>query len=503
MWNVTGARVRVLLLVCALGALRAVTAEAQVLPIYEDALLNGFSDFSYGGGSDFNSAAVVHGGAKSIAFTGNNFNALSFARIGGSVTTDAYPVLHFWAHGGAAGGQQLRLYLQMDGGVVAQAELDGYIEGGALAAGEWREVTVNIAALYDGSFERIDLQSDQAAAQGVLYLDDVQLAQPVPVEAAPLQIEHDVTVASMTSDRFTWQDSAGQPRVAVLAHNDNVAVGGFRGGALRELRYQLPDGATRVANVTTYGNGGFGGFGYVVSHASRSTCVGDDSPLGGKFAGTWSRVFEGRHHAIFRFTQNYRRNCSTTPPQARTMPVTIDWMFRTGQDHPLWAVTWHVVDAAPSAPVDTFFDDSRAPYGELNIDGSGAADIDGVAWGDRYKFTSTTAPVTLNSHWTWDTANLIPYVKLWIAGPILPDHTRDATMGIVQTQAMDQQDAGAGRNPDYNGDPQHRNVSDFWGKTSADGDAGDGYRMPWQNEWPYQANAFNLGTAPPRTTTPA
>ena len=43
--------------------------------------------------------------------------------------------------------------------------------------------------------------------------------------------------------------------------------------------------------------------------------------------GHWQRVFEGRHHAIFRFTQNYPRNC---PSFARTIPVTIDWMFSTG-----------------------------------------------------------------------------------------------------------------------------------------------------------------------------
>jgi hypothetical protein len=501
MTHVTGSRARAAVLFCALSVLVAWGAEAQNLTVYDDALQNGFLDYSYGGGSNFASTAQVYSGTHSIAFGGNNFNSLSFARPGAPLSTATYPTLHFRAHGGTTGGQQLRLYLQLNDVIVASAELDSFIEGGALAAGAWREVTVSLASgviAYDGSFDRIDLQSDTAGAQATLYLDEITLTQPPAVASAPMQIEHDVTVSSMSSERFTWRDSANQPRVAVLAHNDNAPVGSFRGGALREFRYQLPDGATRVAGVTTYGNAGYGGFGYVVSHASRSTCVGDDSPLGGVFAGTWERVFEGRHHAIIRFTQNYRRNCSTTPPQARVMPVTIEWLVRTGQDHPLWTITWHVSDATPSAPVGTFFDDSRAPYGELNIDGMGFEDIDGVAWGDRYKFTSTTAPVTLNRHWTWNVANTIPYVKLWIAGPLtMPNRTRDATMGIVQTQPMDSQDAGGGRNPDYDGDPLHRNMTYFWGKTSADGNAGDGYRMPWQNEWPYQANAFNLGPAAP------
>ncbi len=210
----------------------------------------------------------------------------------------------------------------------------------------------------------------------------------------------------MVSDRFTWTDSAGKPRVASLAHNDTGAgPGGVRGGALREFQYRMPDDSTRIAGVTNYGNGGYAGFGYVVSHAANSSCIGDDSPLGGYFAGTWQRIFEGRHHAIFRFTQNYPRNCSTTlPVVARTVPVTIDWVFSTGRDNPLWAVTWDL----SGVPVNTFWDDSRAPYGELNIDGTGAADIDGVAWGDRYRFTSTAAPVTLDSSWTWNVANTVP-----------------------------------------------------------------------------------------------
>src|SRR5690606_41824465 len=57
-----------------------------------------------------------------------------------------YPALHFWVHGGAAGGQQLRVIVQHDDAVVADAELDDLIQGGAIAAGEWREIGVMFAA---------------------------------------------------------------------------------------------------------------------------------------------------------------------------------------------------------------------------------------------------------------------------------------------------------------------------------------------------------------------
>jgi hypothetical protein len=319
-------------------------------------------------------------------------------------------------------------------------------------------------------------------------------------QVAPIEIDHDVTVDSMVSDRFTWRDSANQPRVAVLAHNDNGAgPGGAAGGALREFRYQLPNGDTRIVTVTTYGNAGYAGFGYVVSHSSRyAGCVGDDSPLGGFIGGHWSRVFEGRHHAIFRFTQDYPRNCpTTTPVQGYTMPVTIDWIFSTGRDHPVWAITYDVDLATPAgggaaAPANTFYDDSRAPYGELNIDGDGSTDIDGTAWGDRYRFTNTSSPIDLNSSWTWNVANTVPYVKEWLNGPLGFGDTKDATMGLVQTQTMTQQDAGGARDPDIGSD-----ITPLWKTTSSTcpgcpNVCAAGQDMPCPDNWPYQANGDSL-----------
>ncbi|HYI07959.1 MAG TPA: fibronectin type III domain-containing protein [Thermoanaerobaculia bacterium] len=477
--------------------LAATSLQAQ-LTVYDDALQNGYLDYSYGGGDDFVNPAPVHSGTYSIAFTGNNFNALSFARPAPDVSSGDYGTIRFWVHGGAAGGQQLRIYLQLDDVVVVSGELDSYIDGGAIVAGTWTEVTVDLAEgplAYAGSFDRIDLQSDAGGAQPVLYIDDIVLQPDTPDPVATMEIEQSVTVASMLSDRFTWRDSNGEPRVAVLAHNNvGAGPGGTRGGAMREFRYQLPNGATRIASVTTYGNAGYGGFGYVVSHASDLTGCSNDSPLGEGIAGTFERIFEGRHHAIFRFRQNYPRNCSSPPDIARKMPITIDWMFSTGHDHPLWTITWHVDETFATAdntiaPVNTLFDDARAPYGEFNIDGDGFTAIDGVAWGDRYKFTSTTAPVTLNSAWTWNVANSVPYVKLWLNAPLAAGNKKDATMGLVQTQTMTQQDAGGGRNPNYH------DLTPLWGTTSADGPGSDNYLMPWQGEWPYQANAFNLGPA--------
>jgi len=94
---------------------------------------------------------------------------------------------------------------------------------------------------------------------------------------APIQIYRDFIFQTMTSDRFTWIDSNGNPRVAVLAHNDPA---GTHRGELRELVYQVGGMRDVIASTTS----GASAFGYVVSHPKDSeTCLPpplDNSSLG-------------------------------------------------------------------------------------------------------------------------------------------------------------------------------------------------------------------------------
>lgn len=478
----------------------AMPAAAGDRIVYDEGLAPGFQNFSYGGGSTFDSTEQAHTGSLSVRFVGgsapNNYNAVSFFSTKDFLTQD-YPIVRFWVHGGSTGGQQLYFFLQHNGLIVAQAELDPYISEGSIAAGTWREVVVPLttgALSYDGSYDRIDIQSDSDNAQPVLYIDDVVLAatptppqdsifrngfEVVSLPPAPngLVQERDVSVLGMVSDRFTWRDAANQPRAAVLAHNTGqLGPGGTRGGEMREFRYQV-GGNTRV--VAASGSAA-SGFGYVVSHRSEGTTgIGaDDSPLGHGFTGNFQRVWQGRHHALFRFTQTYPRYAKTTAPQPNVLynvPVTLEWMFATGRDHPLWAISWDFT----GVPADATDSDSRAPYGEMLFDGSASegahAQIAGVGWGDRYKFTTTSAPASYSSSWTWNVPNTIPYVKLWTTSP-------DATMGTVQTQTIQQQDAGG-----YFGTAR-------WNTTSAAGNActTPATLMPCDYNWPYQSINYSL-----------
>src|SRR6185503_19100799 len=87
-------------------------AGAADLVIYDEALENGFvGDYSYGGGTDFASQAQAHSPTHSIAFIGNNYNAVSLTHPTAAFSTAAFPTLHFWIRGDAPGGQQLQLFV--------------------------------------------------------------------------------------------------------------------------------------------------------------------------------------------------------------------------------------------------------------------------------------------------------------------------------------------------------------------------------------------------------
>lgn len=487
-------------------------AQAQsTLVVYDDALQNGFQNWSWvDPPSDLNLAANfhVHNGVHSIFFRAHSWQGVSFHWPGAPLTVAQWPELRLWVRGDV-GGEQVQFSLQSGAAIVAQANLNAFIAGGGIGAGQYRLATIRFAdppLNFNGSFDRINLadaSGNTPANPQFINFDDIVLhgnAGPDLIfangfegdgtpPAGGLVITQNVPIDGISGDRFQWTDSGGQPRSAILAHNNGgTAAGGSRGGELREFRYQTAQGERHVRAPAT----GAGGFGYVVAHAnSHANCTGggDSSSLGHFTPGQFQRVFEGRHHAILRFTQAYPRYCTrNAPAQQYNLPITIDWVIANGRDNPLWSVTWDM----SGVPVNRLEDDARAPYGELLFDGAAsfatASVIAGVGWGDRYKFATTTAPFTFNSHWTWNQANTIPYVKLWTTAV-------DATMGTVATQTISQQDAGG-----YWG-------TDRWNTTSAAGNAcpsggfGPSHRLPCDFNWPYQAINYSIFPFNPDQTT--
>lgn len=266
-----------------------------------------------------------------------------------------------------------------------------------------------------------------------------------------LAIEADADIDGFRSDVFRWQDSDCRWRSAALVRNDGDDPAGRKGGYMRRYSYQV-GGQERICTGSSKRHPGFG---YTVNHwrngvsSSRRT------------AGAFQTLFTGPHHAIHEYTW-------THGIQGKPVAITVHWLFASGRDHPLWAVTFDTSALGQNAVRA----DSRAPYGDLGYDGDADSFVAGVGWGDHYKFETTSSPLKFDSAWAYNQENTIPYVFSFTS-------TVDAEMGLVQTQPYTQHDGGGYW------------FFGSWGKTSSTVGAQDS-AMPEPSNWTYQINQFEL-----------
>jgi hypothetical protein len=314
---------------------------------------------------------------------------------------------------------------------------------------------------------RSDGKTDAGADSGAPAPDGALDANGTPVPTVhsgpcPVLAVHAGTMPDgFASDEFAWADSRCAPRTAALVRNDAADPTGYFGGYLRELTFQLAaGGGTRTVKGVAATRPGTDdvqpGWGYTVNHFAS------DDTSSRKFAGAYRTVFALPFHAVHEFT-------TTELIGGSPVAVTIRWFFAVGRDHPVWSVTYD----ATGAGSDAVSADSRAPYGELDFAGGDpAANVDGVAWGDHYRFTTTGSPVTADTGWDYGAPNTVPFVLEWSSA-------RDAEMGAVQTVPYSVHEAGG------------PGLSGSWGSSQAGGP------MPDPTTWPYQLNQYEL----PYTTT--
>jgi hypothetical protein len=166
-------------------------AAATPMTIYDDALRNEFEDWSWAS-HDLNQSVIVHSGTHAVSMIPVSWQGLYFHR-GGGVDVEENGTLDLWVHGGTAGHQQIRLYLYANNQPIANAELEGFIQGGAIPAGQWALATIPFSALgvTSGVIDGIVLQADASGAQPTVYFDDLVLQatggppQPVQVVVDP------------------------------------------------------------------------------------------------------------------------------------------------------------------------------------------------------------------------------------------------------------------------------------------------------------------------------
>lgn len=292
------------------------------------------------------------------------------------------------------------------------------------------------------------------------------------ITAAPggARTDPEGVAAPASTSVVTWKDARHADRRLTL------------GSYLYQYDFSFDDGQQIVSRTANDDAWGHPGFGYVVSH---NTLTGN-SPLGKANTPTRveTRILTGGHHAIHRVEMLYDRD-KEGGGMGIKIPVVIEWLVATGRDHPVWAVNWRAGNIQNPANVnlDNYRMDVRGPYGSLNYDGAAtraAGDaIGGVAWGDFGKrFTTTDAQLTLNSPWTYNTANSVCFSRSWTA-------STNAEMAIVQTRVGDKQmgygDRVYGRERGVTSADMFLNRGDC----SAAGEARN-YKVPCVYGWPYQ-----------------
>ncbi len=142
-------------------------------PIYDDALAQGWQDWSWAQDHDLAAPAPVRSGSHSIAVTFGPWEGLRLHKA--SVDTLGTTHLRFYIHGGATGGQSLVVYLDLDVGGSPQT-------GPALPvppppANAWAEVLLPLGALNptQAAVTGITWKSWSGASQPTLYIDDIAL----------------------------------------------------------------------------------------------------------------------------------------------------------------------------------------------------------------------------------------------------------------------------------------------------------------------------------------
>jgi hypothetical protein len=168
------------------------TARADQI-IYDDALENGWADWSYSTTRNFNNTGTyVHSGAASINATiTGGWGALSLWHS--AFDSSVYTNLTFWINGGASGGQQLQIYAEVTGTTKTAISLP------TLAANTWQQMSFSLSALgvaNQPNFIRFSIQDRSGAAEPTFYVDDIVLvtnsAPPAPpVTNAPVAITVD------------------------------------------------------------------------------------------------------------------------------------------------------------------------------------------------------------------------------------------------------------------------------------------------------------------------
>lgn len=144
--------------------------------VYADAL-NGWGDWSWNVTVNFAGTSPVYQGSNAISATYTAAWGGVQLNYGGGFSGANVTRLEFYVHGGTAGGQNVRVYLvDSNGTSLTKVPLNSYVEGGSVAAGAWRKVSIPLSAMGVGTnpVQRLVFQDGAGGVQPTFHLDYIR-----------------------------------------------------------------------------------------------------------------------------------------------------------------------------------------------------------------------------------------------------------------------------------------------------------------------------------------
>ncbi len=279
-------RLRNCLVLLALNLAIGASLPAQTnLPIYDDALVNGWANWSWAT-VDTASTAAAHTGTNSIAVTAPAWSALALRRA--PFDSTGYGNVTFWINGGPIGGQTLHVAATLnDVGQSAGVNI------GPLTANTWQQISIPLVSLGANNrpdFTGIWVQEWTGVNQPVFYVDDVVLTGSVPTLPPPplvgMALYQDAYVNGWQN--WSWASVNTGATSPVNSGASSIAVTAAANTAVRFHHAALD--TQSYATLTFWIHGGTTGGQTLRLVALLSDVAQPAKLIGPLVAGTWQKV---------------------------------------------------------------------------------------------------------------------------------------------------------------------------------------------------------------------
>ena len=206
---------------------------AQDLVIYDDALKNGWQDYSWATVS-FANTTPVHAGSDSISVRdpGSSYQALFLHHA--AFTPSAYQSLSFWIYPTAAGTNALQVQATLSG--VAQTAIP--LSFSTAQVNHWQQTTITLSSLgvaNKATFDGFWIQNITGAAL-TFYVDDVSLLAIPPPNPVVVSVNAQSAIRTIDNRMFgmnimIWDSLLSGTATAGLLAAMNTQVVRFPGGS--------------------------------------------------------------------------------------------------------------------------------------------------------------------------------------------------------------------------------------------------------------------------------